>query len=441
MSNDANRFPEAAWCMQQVMVPVYLSVALALLIINLGVAALSGIVVLIISLAINGRMMKRLHHLRTTQLGKTDDRVKQTNEAVLGVRVVKLYTWEAPIQARVEKLRAVELRRLKAAERLMAVNRFMFFSIPVLTAVITFLVFTALGNKMDASLIFSSMALLNLIQEYFQRMPEAVALITQVLVAQKRIGKFLAAEELSVPPEDVRTATLPPVGFGSVVLRGVSVQWQQPEQNSSAPVLSGLNLAARDGQLVAVFGAVGSGKSTVLAAILGEMHQTAGRTELRGSVGYCAQQPWLVSGTLRENILYGRPFLQAEWEQTLAVCGLLPDLEQLPAGDQTVIGERGINISGGQKARIALARAVYRRPDIFLMDDVLAAVDPHVGEHLMAECICGAMAGRTRVLVTNALHFLPRCDRIYVVHGGTIAEDGTYDELISAPESLLVRMG
>jgi ABC-type bacteriocin/lantibiotic exporter with double-glycine peptidase domain len=100
----------------------------------------------------------------------------------------------------------------------------------------------------------------------------------------------------------------------------------------------------------------------------------------------------------------------ARWEQTLAVCGLLPDLKQLPAGEETMIGERGINISGGQKARIALARALYRQPDVFLLDDVLAAVDVHVGEHLMSECICGAMAGRTRVLVTNALHFLPRCD-------------------------------
>ena len=439
MSNDANRFQEFGWfAISMWLVPVYLAVAIAMLINMLGVSALSGIVVLVISLAINKRMMMRLHKLRTTQLHQTDDRVKQTNEAVLGIRVVKLYTWEQSIEERIAALRAVELEQIRTTERLMAVNRFMFFSIPVITAVVTFVTFTMLGNEMDPSLVFSSMALLNLIQEYLQQLPRAVAIVTQVLVAQGRIKTFLDSTELDPPAGDLRTETVAADSKGEIILEDVSVNW---EKAAASPVLSGLNLRARAGELIAVVGAVGSGKSTILAAMLGEMHQTRGRVVSRGTIAYCAQQPWLISGTLRDNVLYGRALDEQRYNDTIRACGLLEDLEQLPGGDETIIGERGINISGGQKQRIALARALYRQADLYLLDDVLAAVDVHVGEHLMTECICGMMGGSTRVLVTNALHVLPRCDYIYVCAGGTIAESGTYDELLDQDDSLLVAMG
>ena len=341
----------------------------------------------------------------------------------------------------------------------MALNRFMFFSIPVITAVTTFLTYSSLGNQMDAALIFSSMALFNLIQEYLQQLPNAVAILTQVLVAQKRIRRFLDAEELAEPAADIRTSTgLPPDGYGLVALHGITARWDatatppspSPSGSASAstsrsnmPTLRDLTLEARGGELVAIVGSVGAGKSSVLATILGEMVQLAGRVELRGTVGFCAQQPWLISGTLRDNIVFGGAFDQRAYDATIRACGLLPDLEQLPGGEETVIGERGINISGGQKARIALARAVYRQADLYLLDDVLAAVDVHVGEHLMSECICGMLKNRTRVLVTNALHFLPRCDRIYVLdeRTGTIAESGTYEELMSLQDGLLLQMG
>jgi ABC-type multidrug transport system fused ATPase/permease subunit len=247
------------------------------------------------------------------------------------------------------------------------------------------------------------------------------------MVAAKRIEAYLDSPELDDPPDDVRTDALPKDGRGAVRLHGVSVRW---ERTAASPTLRGLDLEAAHGELVAVVGSVGSGKSSLLASALGEMHQGQGRVELRGKVGYCSQQPWLMSGTLKENILYGSPFDKNRYEQALRASCLEADLLQLPGGEETVIGER-----------VALARAVYRDADIYLLDDVLAAVDVHVGEHLMSECICGEMEGKTRILVTNALHFLPRCDRIYVIHDGTIAESGTYDELISKPGGLLVQMG
>jgi ABC-type multidrug transport system fused ATPase/permease subunit len=337
MSNDANRFQEFGWfAISMWMVPVYLAVAIGLLINMLGASALSGIVVLVISLAINKRMMLRLHKLRTTQLHQTDDRVKQTNEAVLGIRVVKLYTWEQSIEDRIAKLRAVELERIRSTERLMALNRFMFFSIPVITAVVTFLTFTMLGNKMDASLIFSSMALFNLIQEYLQQLPRAVAIVTQVLVAQGRIKAFLDSTELEAPADDVRTEAVAADGKGEIALENVAVKW---EKAASVPNLAGLNMRAHAGKLVAIVGSVGSGKSTVLAAMLGEMHQVEGRVVSKGTIAYCAQQPWLISGTLRDNVLHGTPFDEQRYHGTISACGLLEDLEQLPGGDQTVIGE------------------------------------------------------------------------------------------------------
>jgi ABC-type bacteriocin/lantibiotic exporter with double-glycine peptidase domain len=175
-----------------------------------------------------------------------------------------------------------------------------------------------------------------------------------------------------------------------------------------------------------VVGKVGAGKTSLLAALLGELQQLEGAVSLEGSVAYCAQQPWLTSATVRDNICFKRPFEHERYWATVRACALTPDLEQLVAGDQTMVGERGLTLSGGQKQRIALARAVYRQAAVLLLDDVLAAVDVHVGHYLFEHCICGAMAGATRIVVTNSLGYFSKCDKIAVV-----AENGNGEATIA----------
>jgi ABC-type bacteriocin/lantibiotic exporter with double-glycine peptidase domain len=177
-------------------------------------------------------------------------------------------------------------------------------------------------------------------------LPAAVSTIIQVRVAQGRIQTFLDSAELASPVDNIRSASVAADGKGELIMESVSVQW---EKEAARPNLSGLNIRARSGELVAIVGSVGSGKSTVLAAMLGEMHQTQGRVICKGRVGFCGQQPWLISGSLRENILYGSPYEHARYQNTIKACGLEPDLRQFQDGDQTTIGERGINISGATK--------------------------------------------------------------------------------------------
>ena len=215
------------------------------------------------------------------------------------------------------------------------------------------------------------------------------------------------------------------------------------EGNPKAPVitLQDISTSIARGSLVAVVGTVGSGKSSFLSAILGEMEpmknskviMPLGNADRAGFVSYCSQTPWVVNATLRDNVLFGREFVQKRYDQVIEACALLDDLLALPAGDMTEIGERGINLSGGQKARVSLARALYStETKVLLMDDPLSAVDAHVGEHLFSSAITGElMKNTTRVLVTHHVHFLPRCDKVIVMECGRIIHQGSFEELIS----------
>ena len=345
--------------------------------------------------------------------------------------------WEEPIEKRIDDYRKKELAKLKTQERFIAGNRFAFFSIPIITALSTFVSYSLLGGQMTAERVFTSMALFNIMQMYLQELPRAVATLTQVAVAQRRLSEFLDKSELDNDPTDVRKDSPQNDGFGSALIETASFKW---DDTTAVPSLSGVNFKASGGELAAVVGSVGAGKSTLLSSLLGELTKLTGRVELRGRVALCTQQPWLITGTLKENVIFGQAYDEAKFWSVMESCGLMPDLDQLPAAEETGIGEKGINISGGQKARIALARACYRGADIFIMDDVLAAVDVHVGKHLFKKCICGAMAGSTRILVTNALHVLPSCDSVSVVDNGTIAESGTYTELVEKRGGILAAM-
>ncbi|KAG0351394.1 hypothetical protein BGZ54_003269 [Gamsiella multidivaricata] len=195
--------------------------------------------------------------------------------------------------------------------------------------------------------------------------------------------------------------------------------------------LKNIDLKIPRGQLVAIVGAVGSGKSSLLNALVGEMRKTGGQMEYGGSIGYCPQSAWIQNATVKDNILFGLPFDEARYLQVLKDCALERDIQILPDGDQTEIGERGINLSGGQKQRVNIARAVYFDADVVLLDDPLSAVDAHVGKYLFKNCIMGALQGKTRVLVTHQLHVLPQVDYVICMKDGEIVERGTFNELMA----------
>lgn len=191
-------------------------------------------------------------------------------------------------------------------------------------------------------------------------------------------------------------------------------------------------LVVKKGELLAIVGTVGSGKSSFIAAALGELEMKHGKVGVSGAVGLAAQTPWIVNNTLKGNIIMNHPYDQARYNYTVATCALTDDITMLPAGSDTEIGEKGINLSGGQRARVSLARTVYANPDIYMLDDTLSAVDAHVGKHLFEKCIVKEMSGKgkTVLFATNQLHVLDRVDRIVVVSDGKISEIGTYTQLM-----------
>jgi ABC-type multidrug transport system, ATPase and permease components len=253
--------------------------------------------------------------------------------------------------------------------------------------------------------------------------------IIEASVAVSRLTSYLTAEEIQ--PEAV--IVKPPVeqiGEETVRIEDGTFSWNRHENKT---VLKDINFKAAKGELTCIVGRVGAGKSSFLQSILGDLWKVKGRVEVHGTVAYASQSPWIMNATVRENIVFGYRFDAEFYEKTVKACALLDDFAQLPDGDETVVGERGISLSGGQKARVALARAVYARADVYLLDDVLSAVDSHVGRHIIDNVLGprGLLKSKTRVLATNSIPVLVESDYICMLKDGEIVERGTYNELLS----------
>eukprot|EP00731_Ephydatia_muelleri_P028696 Em0020g340a len=351
--------------------------------------------------------------LQTKQMTYKDSRTKLVNEILNGIKVIKLYAWEIPFQRIIMAVRGQELGVLRNSAYLTAASSITWTSTPFLVALVT----------------FATYALVHQGHFPLSMLPVVISIVVQARVSARRISSFLKGEELD--PNDVIREDVPPSDgdADAVIMVGATFTWDSPER----PVLSDLNLHIKPGQLVAVVGQVGAGKSSLISALLGEVEKVEGTVNLRGHVAYVPQQAWIQNASVKDNILFGQPMNGILYGNTLSACALEPDLDILPAGDATEIGEKGINLSGGQKQRVSLARAVYQQADIYLLDDPLSAVDSHVGKHIFEKVLGpeGMLQGKVRVLVTHGLTFLPQCDLIVVLVDGRISEIGTYSELLN----------
>ncbi|XP_021258943.1 multidrug resistance-associated protein 1-like isoform X1 [Numida meleagris] len=393
---------------------------------ELGPSVLAGLAVLLLVIPINALIAAKVKGLKKSQMKYSDQRVKLLSEMLHGIKILKLYAWEPSYQRKVMDIREREVDVLKSSGYLTTYSMLTLTCIPFMVSLATFGVYFYLDkeNVLTASKVFTSISLFNILRLPLFDLPSVISAVAQAKVSLSRLEDFLFAEDLN--PEDVDTNYN---GNHAVELIGASFCWEK----NGLPVLKNLSVSIPEGSLVAVVGQVGSGKSSFLSALLGEMEKLEGTVHRRGSVAYFAQQAWIQNGSLQENILFGTNLNRSYYELVLESCALLPDLEQLPNGDQTEIGERGVNISGGQKQRVSLARAVYSNADLYLLDDPLSAVDVHVGKHLFEKLIgpSGLLKSKTRVLVTHNLALLPHADLIIVMEEGKISEMGNYQELIS----------
>ncbi|KAI4897311.1 hypothetical protein NFI96_034019, partial [Prochilodus magdalenae] len=419
----------------------------------------------------------------------TDRRVRLMNEILSSIKFIKMYCWESAFASNIHKVRSEERGILEQAGFVQSLTVGVAPVVVVIASVCTFTLHMALGNDLTAAQAFTVVAVFNSMTFALKVTPLAVRALSEGAVAVKRFQRLFMLEDresISVKMEDpenaveFRDATLawekarPPQGKGKAsrkrggmrsVLRReklslyisseeekskdegpnaqhllTHMEQESPQSTISSTqsirpllhkTLHRIHLHIRKGALVGVCGAVGSGKSSLLSALLGQMTLLAGAVTADGGFAYAAQQAWILNSSLRENILFGREYVEEKYNTVLEACCLIPDVAELPYGDMTEIGERGANLSGGQRQRVSLARALYSDRPILLLDDPLSAVDAHVGAHLFHSAIRKAAGAKTVIFVTHQLQYLAECDEVVLMKDGQIAEHGTHDQLMS----------
>lgn len=427
MSADAQRFMDMANFVHQLWSsPLQIILSIVFLWGELGPSVLAGLAVMVLLIPINGFLVNKSKHIQVRNMKNKDERMKIMGEVLNGIKILKLFAWEPSFEKRINEIRACELKDLLKFSYLQSVSIFVFTCAPFLVSLASFAVYVLVdeNNVLDAQKAFTSISLFNVLRFPMAMLPLVLSSMVQTNVSKERLERYLGGEDLDTSA--IHHDSIP----GSAVrFTEATFTW---EQDGNA-VIRDVTLDIKPGSLVAVVGAVGSGKSSLISAMLGEMENIKGHINIQGSLAYVPQQAWIQNATLKDNILFGSELDEARYQKVIKACALLPDLELLPAGDQTEIGEKGINLSGGQKQRVSLARAVYNDADIYILDDPLSAVDAHVGKHLFEHVLGpkGLLQKKTRILVTHSISFLPQVDNIVVLVAGAVSEHGSYSTLLA----------
>ncbi|CBJ26643.1 conserved unknown protein [Ectocarpus siliculosus] len=413
----------------------------------LGVSAISGLSLVFLSLPLNKVLVEKLKAFQLELMKRRDDRMSVVNEAMNGVRIIKLFAWEPNFLKKMVDARSLEMVLLRTYMFTLGCFMVVVKASPNVIGTVTFLVHTKLlGYPLTAATGFTALALFNQLRMPLIVLPDTLNYYIQARVSFRRIESFLSRSADDVRNEEVYGKAgsdrhSPDLASGEIKIQNGSFRWRQ-SLALSRPTLSNINLEIKPKQLVCVYGATGAGKSSLLMACLQELVTVEGRSLMNGSVSYASQRAWIQNATVRDNILFGCAFDPRRYDMVLEACALESDLEILDSGDQTEIGEKGVNLSGGQQQRVSLARAVYADSDIVLLDDVLSAVDAHVGKHIFDKCIRKVLKFKTVVLVTHQVNMsAPYADKIVVLDGdGTIKEQGTYEELTAQGEGRLTEV-
>uniref|UniRef100_A0A8B9MRE3 ABC-type glutathione-S-conjugate transporter n=1 Tax=Accipiter nisus TaxID=211598 RepID=A0A8B9MRE3_9AVES len=375
----------------------------------LGPSALTSIAVFLFLLPLNFMITKKRSQFQETQMKHKDERAKLTSAILSDIKVIKLYGWEKTFTEKVLGIRKQELQALKRSQILFSASLACFHSSTFLIAFVMFAVYTLVDNThvLDAQKAFVSLTLINILNSAHSFLPFSINAAVQVNCG---LCSFYFVQ-------------------ASIIIRNGTFCWSK----ETSPCLRRIDLTVPQGSLLAVVGQVGAGKSSLLSALLGELEKTDGFfLQREDTAAYVPQQAWIQNASVEDNILFGKEMNETWFNRVIDACALQPDLESFPAGQKSEIGEKGINISGGQKQRVSLARAVYQKASIYLLDDPLSAVDAHVGQHIFEHVLGpnGLLKDKTRVLVTHTINILPQVDNVVFLVDGTISEIGSYQELL-----------
>lgn len=443
-------------------------------------SALAAALVLVLILVVSARKGEKIARAQRQLLSVVDERVKVTSETLQGIRVMKFYAWEEALARRVEAIRDKEIRFLRKFHYLQVCNTVLLFLTPVFLAGVSLGLYVLIHGTISVIEAFTMIVMVNISRSAATALPQAVSALSQGKIAYNRLDRFLNSDEFATDdqaiPVSLQSREKPQTGCISIC--DGTFEWVAPGTSAAAVIvvedeallqpsltpsplplvkeessleaqvsssaspafrLTRVDLKIKPGELVMIVGSVGSGKSSLLSGLLGEMRLISGSMNVAGRLAYVSQEAWIRNMSLRENIIFDGAFNKERYEQVLEASQLSLDLDSLPNGDSTEIGERGINLSGGQKARVAIARAMYCLDyDILILDDPLSAVDPHVAHAIFNQCVVGLAISKTRLLVMNSHYdLLARADRVLVVDNGQIVGNGSFNDIIAQFPDLL----
>ncbi|KAL4217443.1 hypothetical protein ACF0H5_023893 [Mactra antiquata] len=405
--------------------PLQIVLSVVFLYFTVGNAMFAGLVIMILVFPVNAVLLGRIKKFQTEYMELKDERIQLMTEILNGIKILKLYAWEMVFGDKVSEIRKNELAVLLKGQILYSISTLSWTVAPFSVGLATFAtyIFIEPTHRFDPQVAFVAMTLFNILRSALNFAPTVIIECVKAFVSIKRMEKFLNIEDL-----DFTNVSHNPSDSAVTITNG-TFSWD-PQLGSC---LKDIDMKISKGSLVAIVGSVGSGKSSLISAMLGEMNKTTGTVNVDGTTAYVSQQAWIQNATIKDNIIFGQPIVTKTYKEIVEACALQSDLDILTAGDMTEIGEKGINLSGGQKQRVSLARAVYYDSDIYLLDDPLSAVDSHVGKHIFDKVIGndGLLKNKTRILVTHGIHWLPSVDLIFVVNDGKISESGSYEKLLS----------
>ncbi|CAM6097000.1 unnamed protein product [Calypogeia fissa] len=444
----------------------------AIAVIEIGVSALPGVLVIFLAQFVQAANAQGVGFTRKRSVKLTDARVRIIQEILSGVRVVKYNGWTTAFLARIHELRSAELSWIRKGAYLRASASTMKDGVAPVAALVTFTTYVfAHGGTFSAAKGFTILGLYSILVRVYSIAPAGAQALWETKIAARRLHRFLNLPNGNTSSSEREIEEIREIyPQASVVVHNGTFSWHL-EQGDSAEAqahvagrvsfsiskqvhtesteanvaeklaresdlqdepatLKGINIAVSKGQLTAIVGSVGSGKSSLLQAIIGEMEIVDGGFLINGTVSYAPQQPWIINDTIKNNILFASDYDEARYRRIVTACALDHDISIMPAGDDTEIGEKGVNISGGQKARISLARACYSSSKVVLLDDPLAAVDVPTARHLMNHVLNGVLKGRTVILVTHNKAALELCDKVFYIQNGILKEVGLEEEVI-----------
>ncbi|XDV24943.1 hypothetical protein PO909_028962 [Leuciscus waleckii] len=449
--------------------PVQIIMGVILLYYLLGDSALIGAGVILLLAPVQYLIATKLADTQKSTLDHSTDRLKKTTEILKGIKLLKLYAWENIFCDRVEETRGKELTSLKTFALYTSMSIFLNAAIPIAAVLATFVTHAYIEEvRLSPAKAFASLALFHILVMPLFLLSTVVRFAVKALVSVQKLSEFLQSDEIgddswrngdmSMPLEVGKKYKYQ--GDTKAVNRKGRYRMDNYEQpmrrqlrptetedvavqvndgfftwGSNLSTLSDINIRIPTGQLTMIVGQVGCGKSSLLLAMLGEMQTISGKVfwsnKNRYSVAYATQKSWLLNATVEENITFGSPFNKQRYKAVIDACSLQPDIDLLPFGEQTEIGERGINLSGGQRQRICVARALYQNTNIVFLDDPFSALDIHLSDHLMQEGILKFLQDdkRTLVLVTHKLQYLIHADWIIAMKDGSVLREGTLKDI------------